>query len=82
MATPKKPTPQNSAPSADTVRILAALKSYRAYKQEIDRSFLINEDWFRSRHWKYIKGGTKPIGHEPTTPFILNAVCKKIAYEL
>ena len=79
MATQKKSAPQNTAPSADTVRILTALKSYRAYKQEIDRSFLINEDWFRSRHWKYIKGNTKSIGHEPTTPFILNAVWNKHA---
>ncbi len=65
--------------TAEAARILKALRLYREAKKELDRDVLTNEDWFRAQHWKHIKGRQPGIGHEPTTPFILNGVWNKHA---
>ena len=71
--------PKNTAPSEEAIRLRKALTFYRQAKQEADRAVLTDEDWFRAKHWKYMKGNQPSLGHEPTTPFILNAVWHKHA---
>ncbi len=71
--------PTKREPNAEVARILKALRLYREAKQELDQSILTNEEWFRAQHWNQIKGNQPAIGHEPTTPFILNGVWNKHA---
>ena len=63
----------------ETKKILSALKLYKESKKKIDEQVRVNENWFQSKHWQYIKGNQQDLGHEPTTPFILNAVWNKHA---
>lgn len=67
---------QNDAHIRD---LLNELKIYQDAKKVMDQEAIANERWFESKHWQYIKGNQKEIGHEPTTPFILNAVWNKHA---
>lgn len=70
---------RDTAPTEEAIRLRRALELYRRAKQETDRSILTDEDWFRAKHWKHMKGRQTSLGHEPTTPFILNAVWNKHA---
>ncbi len=67
------------SPCEEAIKLRKALAFYRQAKQEQDRNVLINEDWFCAKHWKHMKGERPSLGHEPTTPFILNAVWHKHA---
>lgn len=66
-------------PTQEANRLYKMLQFYREAKQEADRKVLIDEDWFRAKHWKHMQGKQASLGHEPTTPFILNAVWHKHA---
>ncbi len=70
---------RDTAPTEEAIRLRKALELYRRAKQETDRNILTDEDWFRAKHWKHMKGRQTSLGHEPTTPFILNAVWNKHA---
>lgn len=75
----KKETKQRADPDLEAKKLLRELKIYQEAKKKQDREAITNEKWFESKHWQYIKGKQKELGHEPTTPFILNAVWNKHA---
>ena len=68
-----------SQSDGEAVRLQKTLEIYRKAKQELDHNVFINEDWFRAKHWKHMKGSQPYLGHEPTTPFLLNAAWNKHA---
>ncbi len=74
---PKKAKPIE--PEQEVKKLLSQLKIYQEAKKKQDQNAIIYERWFESKHWQYIKGNQKELGHEPTTPFILNAVWNKHA---
>lgn len=75
----RKPKMQEDGHGFEVRSLLNELRVYQEAKKGLDQTAIVNERWFESKHWQYIKGDQKNLGHEPTTPFILNAVWNKHA---
>lgn len=57
---------------SEAKRMLDALAKYKSMRAELDAKIIENENWFKGNYWQYIKEGNAS-GHEPSTPFLLNA---------
>lgn len=55
------------------------LRTYKEGKQELESRIVENEEWYRLRHWDYIKGGRKGIDVEAKTAWLFNSIFNKHA---
>ena len=55
------------------------LQKYRAGKAALEQRLIANEQWYKLRHWDYLrrKGGTEEV--EPVSGWLFNAICAKHA---
>lgn len=55
------------------------LKKYMDYMTPIHEKMIENEQWYKSRHWEYIRNQKYKDDPEPTTAFVLSTVLQKHA---
>lgn len=55
------------------------LQKYRAGKAALEQRLIANEQWYKLRHWDYLrrKGGKEEV--EPVSGWLFNAICAKHA---
>lgn len=55
------------------------LQKYRAGKAALEQRLIANEQWYKLRHWDYLrrKGGREEV--EPVSGWLFNAICAKHA---
>lgn len=65
---------------ADVRRLEAELKKYKAGKDLLEARIIENEQWFKLKHWDYIRGNrAKNVDPEPTSAYLFNAIANKHA---
>lgn len=53
------------------------LTTYKANKANLEKRIIENEQWYKLRHWDYLKGSEKEV--KPTSAWLFNALANKHA---
>ena len=54
------------------------LRQYRAGKANLEARLIANEQWYKLRHWDYLRGSS-PEQVEPVSGWLFNCICNKHA---
>lgn len=55
------------------------LQKYRAGKAALEQRLIANEQWYKLRHWDYLRRRSPGQGVEPVSGWLFNAICAKHA---
>ena len=55
------------------------LQKYRAGKAALEQRLIANEQWYKLRHWDYLRRRAPGQGVEPVSGWLFNAICAKHA---
>lgn len=59
-------------------KAVATLRQYRAGKAHLEGRLIANEQWYKLRHWDYLRGaGGEQV--EPVSAWLFNCICNKHA---
>ncbi len=58
---------------------IALLQKYKNGNQKYEQKLIENEQWFKSRHWDYIRNANFADDPEPVTSFLLSTLANKHA---
>ncbi len=59
-------------------KAMAILRKYRGGKANLEARLIANEQWFKLRHWDYLRGST-PEQVEPVSGWLFNCIANKHA---
>jgi len=67
--------------NADVKRLEDVLKKYRRGKANLEQRIIENEQWYKMKHWEYIRGKTshRDGDPEPTSAYLFNMLANKHA---
>ncbi len=57
---------------------VATLQAYRAGKSHLEARLIANEQWYKLRHWDYLRGSSGEQV-EPVSAWLFNCICNKHA---
>jgi hypothetical protein len=65
---------------ADVRRLEDVLLKYKSGKTVLENRIIENEQWFKMKHWDYIRGNREQsLNPEPTSAYLFNAIANKHA---
>lgn len=57
----------------------ARLKKYKEGKANLEAKIIENEQWWKLRHWDYIRNGQEKSNNEPASAWLFNSIANKHA---
>lgn len=58
---------------------LATLRSYKQGKANLEQRLIANEQWYKLRHWDYLRGNSGAQQVEPVSAWLFNCIANKHA---